>query len=465
MRWIALAPVALLLLLCACQKPALVAAPPPVAPVSGVKAAPIDGTAKDTTSEEEEAPADDDAYVGPCVDGPERQAARAAWGDLGTRIGSLDDAADPKPLTDELTNLLTTECFRLSGQAPHDALSFDSAIALRTWWNDGGSDWTESFLAQGEQRVLVVPPSPRRTATKQIGKKHPLASLVCADSDASCAQDTTGWSRRATRALELRAIGQHGSWAKNAETCEKDALGEKAVNKRFLGWESCMDEATLRRTALPLGRIKAPVDGWIVVEGARRCGDLRAYDLASGATYIVNDRCGRAGSPTVKVGRVPVSALREAAWMILVAPLADKSVRVESSRYEVPKLIPIVQPASFGFSITTHCGGCGVSGARQWSWMRDRGGALKGQASGVIHPTAPCDDAEDHAAELLAIVDDSFEEGCAPAAPPAKIAWSDPGGALGERGPPASFDDPDHATLRTALASARPQSLPCAKRP
>lgn len=415
---------------------------------------PIDGTAE---TDDEVVQAQSDDYVGPCEDGPERRAARAAFDDLSTRIGSLGDTDDPKLLTGELTQLLETQCFRLSSM--HETLAFDSAISLRTWWETGGADWTEHFLLQAEQRVVMVPPTPRKTATKEIGKKHPLASLVCADDDAACAKDTVGWSRRAARAFELRATRPD----RTAEICEKEALAEKGANERFVPFRSCLDDATPRRTALPLGRFKSASDGWLVITANRRCGDLRAYDLASGAAFVVSDRCGRATTPTVKAGRVSVAALREAMWMMLVAPMAESGVRLEVARYDVPKSIPIVQPERVGWAISTHCGGCGVSGARQWSWMRDQSGTWKGRVSGVIHPNMPCDDAEDHAAELLAIADDTFEEGCAPASPPA-FSWGEPGPAI--KSSPAAFDDPDKAAMRTALSSARSiTAVPCAKKP
>jgi hypothetical protein len=457
MRWIALGP---LLFFCACRQPAPVVAPAPLAPVAAVKGAPIDGSGVDPSTEEEEK--SDAEYVAPCVDGPERQAAYAAFDDLATRIRALDEGDDPKPLMADLGILLATECFRFAESAPNDGFELDSALALRTWWDAGGFDWVQHFLTQGEQRLVMVPPSPRRTLTKTVGKKHPLASLVCADHDGSCAKDTAGWERRAERAFELRARASSNP----ADTCEKEALQEKGKNDRFVAYRQCLDRTAPRRSAFRLGHFKAPIDGWLVLASNRRCGEVRAYDLVTGSAYFLTDRCGRSttiATMDVRVGRVSVTALREAAWMMLVAPTAEKDIRVESLRYDVPEAIPIVEPRSMGRSGWAHCGGCGVAGARQWSWMRERGGVWKGQVSGVIHPNMPCDDAEDHAAELLEIADDSFEEGCAPKAPP-NVSWSDPGEAIENRSP-ASFDDPDRAPLRAALASARATSLPCARKP
>ncbi len=424
----------------------IAAAPPREAAVTTVtgESPEIQPSADPADAEETNDEAERD-LVKPCADGPERQAAQAAYDALDTRIGALADADDPKPLAKELDALLATECFRLSANDPHDALVFDSGASLRTWWEAGGSDWVSHYLALDDRRVVLVPPTPRKTLAALVGAKHPLASLVCAD--ASCGKETTGFARRAERALELRMGAR--SW-KETEQCEKEALEEKDESLRYSAFRGCLDGATPRRTAMPLGRTKAPSSGWLVVQTSRRCAELRAYDLATGAAFVAKDGC---SGKAFAAGRVPVALLREAAWMMLFGPTAERRVRTTWTSYDVPTSIEIEEPALHGSSIGIGCSCCGVRTSRAWSWMRERGGRWRGQVSGILRVGSSCDDAEDHAGELLQIVDDAFEEGCSPAAPPASIAWNEPGEAVGGRAT-ASFDDPQYQVLRDALSGS-----------
>ncbi len=50
----------------------------------------------------------------------------------------------------------------------------------------------------------------------------------------------------------------------------------------------------MKRIALPLGDVKAPDTGWLVIAGRRGhyefCDTVRAYDLETGAAFI-DDNC------------------------------------------------------------------------------------------------------------------------------------------------------------------------------
>ncbi|HEY8075710.1 MAG TPA: hypothetical protein VIF62_16405 [Labilithrix sp.] len=407
-----------------------------------------------------EEPADDDAtehataLIRPCADGPERQAAQATYDALDARMAALGDADDPKPLAKELDALLATDCFRLSSGDPHDALAFDSGESLRTWWQAGGSDWVSHYLSLEDSRVVLVPPTPRKTLRKLAPISSPIASLVC--DDASCGKDTVAFARRADRAFELRMGAR--TW-RESETCEKEALEEKDASLRYSAFRSCIENATPRQTAMPLGKTKAPRSGWLVAQTSGRCAELRAYDLATGAAWIAKDGC--TGKP-IASGRVPVALVREAAWMMLLAPTVERRVRTRWSTFEVPKSIAIEEPfLHFGAS-GGYASCCGVRRSRPWSWMREKGGAWRGQASGILYVGSSCDDAQDHAGELLQIVDDAFEEGCTPAAPP-RFAWNEPGEAVAGY-MAAAFDDPQYQPLRDVMSSTsvlrRSASLP-----
>ncbi|MBX3187028.1 MAG: hypothetical protein KF819_08440 [Labilithrix sp.] len=410
---------------------------------------------------------DDDDVIRPCLPGtPEHTAARSAFEALSARIDDLAGDGDPKPVKAELEALLETPCFRLSAGDPHDGLPLSSAMSLKAWWNDGGRGWVEHYLELARARQVVVPPTPRRALTSMGTAKHALAPLLCPPGEAgACGRETTGWALRADRALDRRAR------ALFAETREASCAREAATAEpkdRYDGYRACLEGVAPRRAALPLGRFKAPKDGWLVIAGPqsrRGCEEIRAYDLVTGAAWTVS-RCNAsshalAAGVTTTSGRLDVAPLREAAWMIMLSSLAETRVRTRSESYEVPKEIPIQRPLlsvrGFGSS-----GGCGFGGhLRAWSWMRERGGSVSGQVSGVLRWPSGCDDAEDHAAELLEIAEGAIEPGCAPAAPP-PIAWTSPGPGV-ESAPPALFDDPAPAPLRTALASVTAGRRLCAK--
>jgi hypothetical protein len=431
----------------------------------------------------------------PCKAGtPEHSAAKTDLSALADAIRDVADDGDPQPAVDQLTALLETTCFALNVGEATDGLDFDSAVSLKTWWDDGGESWVEHYLDIADRRATVIPPSPRRSLTtaKPAGKRaktpkkaanaaatpngpHPLSPLLCSAADArsssttGCGHETTGWALRADRDLTRRAAGQ--TW-KLEEACAKEAAAMEP-NERFAGYRDCLDEVAIRRTALPLGRFKAPTDGWFVVSGPRRrgCVELSTYDLATGAAYTVSEctpRSGRAGqssSPVLALasGKIPLPLLREAAWMIMMAPVAQTGVRVDATSFEVPAAIAIerVSGTLRGIGASSRCGGSGTP--RSWSWMREKNGVLVGQASGLLRWPIGIEDAESHAAELLEIAEDGIELGCAPAAAPARITWTSPGPAI-ERGQPATLEDPALLPLQNELAKPTIPRLLCLKR-
>lgn len=387
----------------------------------------------------------------------EAKAAKAAIEALGARVEALGADADPKPVAEELRALLATQCFALASSEPKSEPSFATALSLRTWWDAGGEDWLEHWVDVRERRRIVVPPTPRAALVAERASGHALAPLLCPAAAAlgagTCGRETAGWRKRADADLARRA--------RAASTTEADCVAEamkEDAEDRYGALRRCVEGLAIGRTALPLGRFRSPQDGWFFVSGggAWRCKTLRAYDLATGAAYVASD-CAHAGAGpaiTVVAGRVSVAAIREAAWMLMLAGAAERDVRVDASSFDVPPEIAVERPAlrlgSFGVSI-----GCGTGGqVRGWSWMRPDRGALRGQVAGLMRWPSGCDDAEAHAAELLAIAEEAFEPGCAPAAPPASVPWSAPGAPVG-RGAPPALDDPSLAAPRAALATAR----------
>ena len=394
--------------------------------------------------------------VRPCTKGsPETEAARAAVDSFAERVDALPLTPVPKAFADELHELLGTQCFQLADHALRP--SFGSGLAAKQWWNDGGYTWLMSLVDLEEARTIVVPPSARRVLASDAGlddRTRPIAPLLCPTDAQACGRETIGWTRRVEGAFLRRASGTRYGDDACVETAKK-----AAPELRYDALVDCVQDHAQTRTALPLGRFRAPKDGWLVATGggASRCSVLRTYDLATGAAYVATACPGKAA--TVKVGRVPVASLREAAWMLVLAPVVERNVRVDASSFDVPPEIAIEKPSRYGRGrgISIGCGGVHSSRPRHWSWMRGTT-TLTGQTSGVLRPSSGTH-AEDHASELLAVAEDGFEEGCAPAPPPAKVTWTAPGLAPNDE-TSASFEDPAVVALATAIQRERPRACP-----
>lgn len=157
---------------------------------------------------------------------------------------------------------------------------------------------------------------------------------------------------------------------------------------------------------------------------------------------------GRFGS----VARVPVGALREATWMLVLAREAQEHVR-DSQVFHVPEKFPIKRPRGESIGLGIIGCSCGVSMRRSWSWMREKNGTLRGQVSSVIRGRGD-DDAVRHAFDLLEIATAASEKGCAPSAPPARIAWN-AAGPSSKEGEAAVLDDIESEPVRAALLKAK----------
>lgn len=183
---------------------------------------------------------------------------------------------------------------------------------------------------------------------------------------------------------------------------------------------------------MPIGKFKAPTDGWLVMGEdsgrAHGCERLRAYDLATGAAYVA-DACRGNGRLAVQTGRVPLGALREAAFFLFFAGVIDTDTRTESRSYVLDADVAIGRPRDESRRYHLHGFSGGSSSRRSFSWMRSESGVLKGKLSGTIVLHTHFADAEVHAAELLAIAEDGFDAGCTPAPPPQPIAWASAGPA------------------------------------
>ncbi len=461
-----------------CGHAAITERAPQLAPVKCVTGNALDVAAPEAIPASALPPDEPDA-IHPCkAKTPAWDAASAAAAALGQRVNALAEDGDAKPVKAELDRLLAMPCFELANADPHGESNFDSALSLKEWWGAGGEAWVTSYLSIEDARAVVVSPTRRRSLTLATPKasQHPLAPLLCPAADArltdptGCGRESTGWVKRASAAMLRRAgNARTGTFASTVDSCRAEALAKDvAAGDRYTTYRECIETVPVRHDALPLGRFKAPTDGWFVIAGGRRgrCEDLYAYDLATGAAYRVSDCRGRRGTRgpipfTSSTGRLPLSPLREAVWMILLAQVSEHDVLTESAEYAIPTEVAIQRPPSGrggtgGF-------GCGTTSPRAWSWMRSRGGALVGQASGVLQWPHGCEDASGHAVELLEIAEDGFDPACVPAGPPQHVNWSAPGPAI-ERDHAAVLDDPSLEPLRVELGNlARAPRTACPK--
>jgi hypothetical protein len=392
--------------------------------------------------------------IRPCHAGtPAHDAAASALAALDDDIRKLAPAADPAPLARRLQDLGEQQCFRVLGGLRANARS---GLALRTWWEDGGHALAAGALAlAGKDPLVWVAPDVRRALTRETAPDHRLATLLCPAYDETCGRDTDGWRLRAEAALGRAALarGVRGQsflqktladWKRERPPTERDcpAYARKAPRRRKLAaFQECLDVTAERSFAFPIGRLKKPTAGWLVVSGRRGhyqfCDEMRAFDLATGSTYRVascsslalmsggavdHRATDAARQPERERGLVSLDEIREAAWMLLQLGELDEHVLTHGFGEAPPKDIPLEkddQENTFG-------GGMGsvsmTSGQTILTW---RVTAAEGRELGggtIIWPRNLNNDADAYATELLDVAEHSFAPGCPPAAPPAALA-------------------------------------------
>lgn len=408
---------------------------------------------------------------------PRGLAAKAKLDAIDGRIHKLAASADARGLQKEIEKLLSDDpCFALAAATTPYPMEFDSGLSLRSFWEQGGHYWLSSQLelVGTETPYLVVPPTSRRSLASDVQTVHPLAPLLCpADaampgSTSTCGADTLGWMHRADVDLARASAASHRALARSSPDAEPPPSRERCVKKaaespaaeQFLAFASCITQVPERADTLPLGRFAAPKDGWLLVRGRRGhysgCEQIRAYDLATGATYVAKSCFGMTAAPnqhSAEIGRVPVDAIREAALMIFLSVLADRDVVRGGEGHAIPSGIVPMVPAGVGAGIGLS--GFGWSSGRtvmEVAWVR----AGRGQARATVEWPDSDVPARQHATDLLAVAEKGFSGGtCAPAALPA-MPW----GALGPRvektGYMPAFDDqPVYGQLRTDFEALR----------
>jgi hypothetical protein len=377
-------------------------------------------------------------------------AGQKALGALHERISGLADYEPTGPALDQFAALLSTECFRFALESPRMPEP-DTALSLKQWWADGGYDWLASYLELPElglstdrKKHVVVPPDTRTTLRVGAGSAH-LAPLLCALDDPRCAADTQGWRTRAESFLSLHRIRDHDrtreigedimkASADGARSCEEIAARAPDAGRYSL-WRDCREAQRTERWALPLGRLKAPTSGWLIVSGRRGhysfCEAIGAYHLRTGAAYIA-ETCSRlvlreggdvdpgatqrAARSRMLTGTLRVDNLREAAWGLLLFEEAEK-VQPQAEVHPLPSGVTPVLSSKEWVGPRVFSGGEWASTAQtilEWSWVPEAGPVATGE---LTWPTSS-NGVEEHAAGLLEVAEGTLIEGCPPSSPP-----------------------------------------------
>ncbi|RKI62010.1 hypothetical protein D7X55_22490 [Corallococcus sp. AB049A] len=385
----------------------------------------------------------------PCApDTADWKAAQEALSAFDARMQALPDDGEVEDARSGLQLLLSHRCFGIAREEEHrEPLSWDedaatTALALKTWWRDGGKAYFASQLELGRPgaQSIVMAPDLREVLAREASQKHRLATLLCPAKAGECGAETEAWRARAEKAFrpENRRPGTFDADPPPPTDCMKEAR-RKPSRSRYKAWRECLALDPSGRnvqTVLPLGRIRAPAGGWLVIRGRRGhydfCDQLDAYHLATGTTYRSSSCSGlalksdgkvdgvatnAARQSSVRVGRVSPERIRELSWMLMMEPEVNDRVQVEAVRVPVPKGLrvewPTIEDGILGGVAGGVFGGSTAQTRLIWKWFPPGGTE---PLSGTFTYPYSWAAGEDHANVLMTEAEATFQGGC-PALP------------------------------------------------
>jgi hypothetical protein len=381
-------------------------------------------------------PAAPGGWVAACDrESAEGMRASAAIRAFATRLEATPPGADPAPLAAAWRELLRDPCLDLARE--QGVPSVTTALAMRAWWDASGEAWLHSIVGAGRE-VLVPAEMPTELSLESAPADHALRPLLCPAADAACGRETEGWRIRAEQSFLHHARDHRDEPFFEGQRRECLAHARRGdADDRYLAWLRCAITTLPERVTFPIGGLRAPDHGWLVMRGRRGhyqwCEEVRAYDLATGAAYVA-EQCGALfritggatrpvppdTAPRATVGRLPVENLREAAWMIFTSGSLERR-RAETQRLEVPEGIERRFREGL-LGVHGYGGGTGYAHSGQtriaWAWVDGASTLMQGDLTWPDSGEAP----EDHADNLLRIAEAALEPGCAPAALPAGLA-------------------------------------------
>lgn len=385
----------------------------------------------------------------PCrPDEPAYQEADGLLEAINSTITRLSPAADPGPLLERINRLTGSRCLEIASGICGRPEKDPSVLALQTWWSGGGYAHLRSYLDLGKPGKLMVQLSPSVRETLGVDRfppGHPLHPLVCPTDDDRCGAETIAWTARAHGVLGFQRerepacgrIGKRDRPPSTPEECGAYAV-KGAPRLRFERFTHCLAELQRSQPALPVGRLRVPTAGWLTIASGHYhwfCGPaVRVFDLATGATIGFggcdpmaprgrNDRI-EPGQVRIEMGRVPVGAIREAAWMLLMLDSIESFVDLEGVGAELPSGVARTLPRRRPKPIDPNkiCGGTTImsnfsSGGSYLEWKAHLAGPL--EASGEFSWPGDDDNAAiSHATELLRAAEAAFVPGCPRVSPP-----------------------------------------------
>jgi hypothetical protein len=341
--------------------------------------------------------------------------------------------------------LLATPCFSIAidGEPGVDATT---GVSLKQFWSDGGASYFRTVLALGgpQDHWVSQPASIRRALTLETAPGSTIAYLLCPIADETCGAETEGWAERATtvfgRAGEIdhfRNQSFDGQPPPRDSDCEARA---EAVtpDRRYEVMSRCLRNSWFDQTVLPIGKTRAPRDGWLIISGRRGhydfCDETSAYDLESGGAYRISSCSALALQPggsvdvrktdrerrlNVGLGHLPRENLREAGWMILLLDEVDEHVHPYARGQQLRPAIEIMRgndesTGSVGWSVSG-----GSTAETTLTWRFERGGAIVKHGT-LINPSSD-HAANAHAMQLLRIAEAGFAAGCPESPPPPSL--------------------------------------------
>lgn len=424
------------------------------------------------------APAKAATFTRPCApQSVELVQAQRDLDSIDAAIQALPPNGPTEPLISKLNRLGKSPCFAFGGnldlqrsgpeaESADDEDFPDSALSLKTYWDEGGRDAIQSYLDLGvpgaSRRPLVFPPSFRKTLSRESAPKHPWVTLLCSSTDPECAAGSLPYRRRA----ETRFVAAPEGDPAPPEYLQCVAKARADRHHAFTSWASCLPLLATTEWKFPLVGFRKPTTGWLVLTGRRGhysyCDEYKAFSLTTGAVLSTSscsdldlqnegqvdpretdaNRKEAAGT-----ARATTEFIREATWMLL--NLKAVSQEILSVSRDLP---PDIQPLEEGEPLrgVFGMGGiglCGSSGDTElhWAWVD---GAQVLADGDLIWPG--CESTgnipNNYAVELIQIAEASQEPGCAPPGSPLNIS------ALGPR-LKASGLDTDTESL--ALAQSR----------
>ena len=369
-----------------------------------------------------------------------------------------------------------------------------SPEALRKLWGGGLGRILSAmagalYLRDGRRYFIVPPAEPEPVSLAELGAhdRTRMTSWLCGESQRDCGHAGSAIFRAEEsfdREEQLahrwrgvlvgspdRELSMPNAYLSGDDGCVPSGTANDDEAPRLTPFEKfavCVASAAPRTWRYPKAlRLRTRARGWLVFRGRRGHyqfeDEVRAYDLATGAAYVAKSSSALVlGGVSVDfaavdakrkaetiVGSVSRDQVRELAFVLGTASVL-RPARSELLLYPVPASLPIaftpgrfdarapldVPEASWGSSAHTHLA---------WSLVDD--GTVIAEGA-LMWPTS-WKAAENHADDLLRVLEGGLEPGCAPARLPRGVAHGSHGKVSAIDADPASQADVFEALANT----------------